>query len=308
MGARKEVFISATSADLGSYRQVAKEAVLTLGAHPIEEKNFPTDYRELQALLARRLDPCDAIVHLVGFYYGGEPKAPPDTPRRSWTQWEYYRATFGERPKPVYRFLAREDCHFDAQPTEDAEKQRLQREHRESLKKPGGPIYYEFSTPQELRERILSINDLRGSIKELEDLHKNGEMLDPAVLDKLIKAIAEQRSAPDNVPQMREAVAHVLAMLRSKSALYADLDNEIWGAVFASLRILRDCLAATRGKLGVNGPRSVLALLDLMVEAARGYLGKHEASYIRFMQSERQDLVPAHREGKWPELHDAASA
>jgi hypothetical protein len=70
MGARKEVFISATSADLGSYRQVAKEAVLTLGAHPIEETNFPIDYRELQALLARRLDPCDAIIHLVGFYYG----------------------------------------------------------------------------------------------------------------------------------------------------------------------------------------------------------------------------------------------
>jgi hypothetical protein len=75
MGARKEVFISATSADLASYRQVAKEAVLTLGAHPIEEKNFPTDYRELQALLARRLDPCDAIIHLVGFYYGGESNA-----------------------------------------------------------------------------------------------------------------------------------------------------------------------------------------------------------------------------------------
>ena len=47
MGVRKVVFISAPSADLGSYRQVAKEAVLTLGAHPIEEKNFPTDYREL---------------------------------------------------------------------------------------------------------------------------------------------------------------------------------------------------------------------------------------------------------------------
>ena len=138
MATRKEVFISATSADLASYRQVAKEAVLTLGAHPIEEKNFPTDYRELQALLARRLDPCDAIIHLVGFYYGGEPKAPPDTPRRSWTQWEYYRATQGERHKPVYRFLARENCHFDAQPTEDAEKQRLQREHREHLKNAWG--------------------------------------------------------------------------------------------------------------------------------------------------------------------------
>src|SRR5271169_21057 len=103
MGARKEVFISATSADLASYRQVAKEAVLTLGAHPIEEKDFPTDYRELQALLPRRLDPCDAVIHLVGFYYGGEPNVPPDTPRRSWTQWEYYRATLGAPPKPVYR-------------------------------------------------------------------------------------------------------------------------------------------------------------------------------------------------------------
>jgi hypothetical protein len=84
MAARKEVFISATSADLGSYRQVVKDALLTLGAHPIEESNCPTDYRELQKLLARRLDPCDALIHLVGFYYGGEPKQTPDIPRRSW--------------------------------------------------------------------------------------------------------------------------------------------------------------------------------------------------------------------------------
>jgi hypothetical protein len=132
-----------------------------VGAHPIEEKNFPTDYRELQALLARRLDPCDAIIHLVGFYYGGE----PDAPRRSWTQWEYYRATQGERHKPVYRFLTRENCQFDAQPTEDAEKQRLQHEHREHLKTPGGPIYYEFSTSEELRVLILSINELRELVR-----------------------------------------------------------------------------------------------------------------------------------------------
>jgi hypothetical protein len=45
MVTRKEVFISATSADLGSYRQVAKDAVLTLGAHPIEEQNFPLRWR-----------------------------------------------------------------------------------------------------------------------------------------------------------------------------------------------------------------------------------------------------------------------
>jgi hypothetical protein len=159
MGARKEVFISATSADLGTYRQVAKEAVLTFGAYPIEEKNFPTDYRELQALLARRLDPCDAIIHLVGFYYGGGPEAPPDTLRRCWTQWEYYGASKGEHQKPLYRFLAQENCAFDARPGQDAEKQRLQREHWEH-RTLSGPIYYEFSTPQELRECILSIDEL----------------------------------------------------------------------------------------------------------------------------------------------------
>jgi hypothetical protein len=160
MVSRKEVFISATSADLGSYRQVVKEALLTRGAHPVEQKNFPTEYSELQGLLARVLDHCDAVIHLVGFYYGGEPNPTPDIPRRSWAQWEYYRASEGAQPKPVYLFLARENCAFDARPSENAEKQRLQREHRERLKT-GGSIYYQFSTPEELRGLVLSIDDLR---------------------------------------------------------------------------------------------------------------------------------------------------
>jgi hypothetical protein len=67
----------------------------------------------------------------------------------------------GDKPKPVYRFLARGDCAFDAQLQEDAEKRRLQREHYERLREPGGPIYYEFSSHDELRERILRINELR---------------------------------------------------------------------------------------------------------------------------------------------------
>jgi hypothetical protein len=102
MGARKEVFISATSADLCSYRQVAKEAVLTLGAHPIEETKFPTDYRELQALLEHRLKPCDAIIHLAGFYYGGEPNAAPDTPRRAAFIAGFHRPFFSEKGRKTF--------------------------------------------------------------------------------------------------------------------------------------------------------------------------------------------------------------
>lgn len=39
---RPEVFISATSADLRTCRQIAKEALLTLGCVPAEQTKFPS--------------------------------------------------------------------------------------------------------------------------------------------------------------------------------------------------------------------------------------------------------------------------
>lgn len=42
---RPEIFVSATSADLRSCRQMVKEALLTLGCVPVEQTNFPPDYR-----------------------------------------------------------------------------------------------------------------------------------------------------------------------------------------------------------------------------------------------------------------------
>ena len=157
---RKDVFVSATTADLGSYREVAKQALLDIGAHPIEQTNFPTDYRQLLSMLAQRLDPCDAVVHIVGFYYGAEPDRAQGVPRRSYTQWEYFRATTGERPKPTFVFLARPECHFDSTPKEDEAKTRLQLKYRDFLKS-RGTVYYEFSTPAELRELIHRADELR---------------------------------------------------------------------------------------------------------------------------------------------------
>ena len=40
-----------------------------------------------------------------------------------------------------------------------------QREHRELVRTPGGSIYYEFSTHEELRELILSIHELRELVR-----------------------------------------------------------------------------------------------------------------------------------------------
>jgi hypothetical protein len=137
--------------DLRAFTSKKKGCIFELGTLINE---VPLDHVEL--LIDKTTDETFLRRTLADFWRNINPQSP-----RSWTQWEYYRATECEHPKPVYRFLAREDCAFDARPEEDVEKKRLQREHCERLRIPGGPIYYEFSTPQELQERILSIDEFR---------------------------------------------------------------------------------------------------------------------------------------------------
>jgi hypothetical protein len=71
---RPEVFISATTADLGSCRHSVKEALLTLGCMPVEQTNFPPDGRTVRQMLHARLAACDAIIHIAGACYGAEPR------------------------------------------------------------------------------------------------------------------------------------------------------------------------------------------------------------------------------------------
>lgn len=150
---------------------------------------------------------------------------------------------------------------------------------------------------------------VQGDVKQLIQIaHVQGSLnlFSPDVIDKLLEAIAAQRGGPDKSLQMREVVAHTLALLRSKNVLYAGLDNEIWEYVFKSLRELRDTLALASSKLHVNGPPSVRSLLDLMVVAIREYLANYESKYTRFMQSGRQDRMGGYSEREWPELGYAA--
>src|SRR6202023_2502764 len=112
MGARAEVFISATTRELRSYREEVKNALLTLGIFPIEQTNFRLAHGPLIAKLRSLIAPCDAVIHLAGFYYGAEPsQRPSGEPRRSYTQIEYDVAR--ELGKPIYLFLATKGCKTD---------------------------------------------------------------------------------------------------------------------------------------------------------------------------------------------------
>src|SRR5271170_5018347 len=111
-GQRPEIFISATSSDLRSCRQLIKEALLSLGCMPVEQTNFPPDARTVREMLRVRIAGCDAQVHVAGECFGSEPaQRDPQEPRRSYTQMEYDLAR--ELKKPVYVFICGADFPYD---------------------------------------------------------------------------------------------------------------------------------------------------------------------------------------------------
>ena len=63
------VFISATSKDLGTVRELVKQALLTMGCMPVEQTNFAPDYRSVQGMIEHKIADCEAVIHIVGLRY-----------------------------------------------------------------------------------------------------------------------------------------------------------------------------------------------------------------------------------------------
>src|SRR6516165_5365819 len=104
MAEHREVFISATTRDLSSYRAAIQNALLTLNIFPIQQDNFALAHGQLTEMLRSLIGRCDVVIHLVGFYYGADPPhRPPEAARRSYTQIEYDVAR--QLGKPIYLFL-----------------------------------------------------------------------------------------------------------------------------------------------------------------------------------------------------------
>lgn len=162
-----KIFISATSGDLRSVRQVVKEALLTINCHPVEQTNFEPDARTVENMLRGKVGECQALIHICGMRYGAEPDVatlPLGTARRSYTQMEYHIARQlqeerGDDQFRVYTFICPEDFPYDAEPDiEPAEKRNLQLAHRSRL----------FDDPH-LREKPRNPDDLRLRILALQE-------------------------------------------------------------------------------------------------------------------------------------------
>ena len=165
---RPEIFVSATSQDLRTCRQLIKEALLTLGCTPVEQTNFPPEARTVQEMLRAKITACDAVVHVAGEVYGAEPRdRDPADSRRSYTQLEYDLAK--ELGKPVYVFVCGAGFPYDEHAPEDAEKQSLQQEHRAHLQQ-SDHHYTPVSSRDELALRIHAlqtrVESLSGELKK----------------------------------------------------------------------------------------------------------------------------------------------
>jgi tetratricopeptide (TPR) repeat protein len=128
---QKRIFVSATSRDLATYRELAGRSLRKRGYDVDDQAIFDLTFLDIGPMLKERIAACDAVICLVGFTYGGEPSnRPPDAPRRSYTQWEYHFAR--ELDKPVYLLLAGDDTKFDEyeHEPESGELRLLQKEYR----------------------------------------------------------------------------------------------------------------------------------------------------------------------------------
>ncbi|HEV7403875.1 MAG TPA: DUF4062 domain-containing protein, partial [Chthoniobacteraceae bacterium] len=171
MGEILKVFISATSADLGTIRTAAKNELLTLGYFPIEQEHFGPQASTLQEIDRRKLEESDAVLHIVGERYGAEPPA-AGGPRRSFTQWEYHIAR--ELRKQVYLFVCADGFPYDPHEPEPEELRALQRAHREAIL--GG---------QHKRELIASHADFVRLLGEI-DLQKVRANAENSALQRLL--------------------------------------------------------------------------------------------------------------------------
>lgn len=185
-----KVFISATSGDLATAREAIKQALLTMGCHPVEQANFPPDYRTVREMLREKIADCQAVIHVVGMCYGAEPdpeKLPPNTPRRSYTQIEYDLAV--ELNKKLYSFVCPPDFPYDsAGDAEDGTKRQLQEAHRQRVQgeeRHYAPVADRAALAMRIRELQIELQALKREV----DRHKRGTLVAAMLVVAALAAI-----------------------------------------------------------------------------------------------------------------------
>jgi hypothetical protein len=173
MAERPVVFISTTSADLRTARDLVAKLLISLGYDADWQDINPTHGGNLLDVLRSKVDRCRVVVQLVGGRYGEEPPEPvPPFGRVSYTQFEaLYAEAVGK--KVVYILLPPE-FPTDQAPPESPERASRQEQYRNRLKE-SGALYHQAGNLLELENRVLRLRDELGDIRR--ELQRNRRRL-----------------------------------------------------------------------------------------------------------------------------------
>ena len=138
MKPRPTIFLSGVSDEFASFRDAVEVEVQKKGCFAENQSSFGVDYHTVEEMLRRRISDADAVIHIVGFRFGAEPK--DHKPRRSYTQMEYDIAH--ELKKPVYVFLSSDATVADTPGTDDSEAAALQLAHRQAVQDTNSLFYF----------------------------------------------------------------------------------------------------------------------------------------------------------------------
>ena len=295
---RPEIFISATTCDLGSCRKMIKEALITLGCSPIEQTNFPPAAGLVREMLRQRISSCHAVIHVVGEAYGAEPQQRSDNePRRSYTQMEYDIAC--ELGKDVYTFICDQAFPYDTHPPEDEEHRALQQLHREKLYKLDA-LYEPITSREQLEKRIYALQiRVEQLIKVLEATQKE---LDEA--KSRIKESADYKILKEKVDLTRRNVAKLPGdpdFIKECQQAEENLENFTQGIIKLVEEIYKIPLNSERGKTA----RNYFAIGDY--QAARDALDEKEMGKEKHALLKKGEQLKKQNEEHQAQCNDLAA-
>ena len=267
------------------------------GYEPVEQSDFPvqSDYGTIVQLLREQLDPCDAVIHLAGLFYGFEPTNRPEgDARRSYTQLEYELGK--EHRRQVFRFIARPDYVPDNEYTQTEEEAELQLRHRQRLTRgteswsatsrtTGNEFYFEFSNHDELREGLEKI-EIKPTLAKPQNLPLVGSLFKGR--DEFIEQL---RSVLVNKPTHIAAVTakqtiHGLGGV-GKTRVAVEYANRFSHEYTALLFITADSpsnlhrnLANLCGAMVLNLPEQSAREQEIQVAAALRWLREHSGWFL----------------------------
>ncbi len=155
MASAVKIFISATSADLRTFRSQVKGWLLDMGWMPVVQEHFAPDDNTIVEMLTKRISECDAVVHIIGRCYGAEPKTPmKGGPRRSFTQLEAVIAR--KLKKRLFTILLDETFPYDPHKPEPPELAILQQAYRLQIAT-GEHLYVPCRHPDDLEPEIRKL-------------------------------------------------------------------------------------------------------------------------------------------------------